>query len=321
MAGIIVIGASAGGVAALDTLIPALPPDLAVPVGLVLHVGAHRSRLAELLQLRTSLRVVWAEDGQRAIPGYIYVAPPDLHMVLEGDLIRTTHAPRENNARPAIDPLFRSAARYFGPAAIGVVLTGRLNDGTAGLYEIKRAGGIAVVQDPDTAEQPSMPRSAIAHVAVDHVVELDHLAPLLATLAAAASNRSTDPTPESSSMDASRPLKAPSAYTCPDCGGALDRIEDSTGLFLFRCHTGHRMTGEVLAAEQLRHIEDSLEATLRRLNESLALTRQFQDDARARADAAAVASWRLAETQVSHALANVLAIGERLPRADELPLG
>jgi len=182
---LVVVGASAGGVSALLQLSQALPAPFGAPICIVQHVGNHPSLLPELLRFRGPNEAVQARHGQRLAPGTLHVAPPDQHMLLDGDTVRLTRGPKENHARPAIDPLFRTAALGWGSRAIGVVLTGQMDDGTAGLKAIKDCGGIAVVQDPATAAEPGMPASALANVEVDHCVPLEEIAPLLVRLVGA----------------------------------------------------------------------------------------------------------------------------------------
>jgi two-component system chemotaxis response regulator CheB len=180
---IVVIGTSAGGIEALRRLAAALPNDFGAPICVVMHTAPESpGTLHEILGRAGPLTAVNPLDGEQLRPGRIYVAPPDRHMVLEPGRVRITRGPRENRFRPAIDPLFRSAAQVFGPAAIGVILTGNLDDGTAGLQAIKRLGGTTIVQDPSDAAYPSMPQTALRHTAVDHVVTLDDVAPLLTRL-------------------------------------------------------------------------------------------------------------------------------------------
>ena len=181
---IVVVGASAGGVDALQHIVAALPADYPGAVCVVLHIPPQApSVLPRILGRATRLRCVAAEDGMDLHAGVVYVAPPDHHLLVVPGQIRVTRGPRENGHRPAIDPLFRSAARVYGSRVAGVVLTGNLDDGTRGLREIVRRGGLAVVQTPDDAPFPSMPKSAIAHVAVDHVLAVPRIGPLLAALA------------------------------------------------------------------------------------------------------------------------------------------
>jgi two-component system chemotaxis response regulator CheB len=271
---IIVIGTSAGGLAALRTIAAGLPANLPAPVCIVQHIGRHRSELPAILRATGPLPAVHAEDGAPLANGHIYIAPPDRHLLVNGRHLRLARGPRENFARPAIDPLFRSAAAAFGPDAIGVILTGGLNDGTAGLYELKRRGGIAVVQAPEDAEYPDMPRSALQHVAVDHCVALAEITPLLTRLAM---ERPRVPFREEvSEMSDNRPMKRPAALTCPECGGALERNKLGT-LVEYRCHIGHTFTAENMAAAQFKYMEKSLETALRLVNERIETCRQMAE--------------------------------------------
>lgn len=180
---IIVIGASAGGVTALQTLAAALPCSLSAPVIVVLHIGANRSELPALLNSAGPIVAKHAEDGETILPGRIYVAPPNCHTIIADGCVRLLRGPKENCARPAIDPLFRSVAESCGRHAVGVILTGNLNDGTAGLVAIKSCGGVAISQDPDDAAYPEMPRSAAEHVALDYCIPLAEMPELLVELA------------------------------------------------------------------------------------------------------------------------------------------
>lgn len=181
---VVVIGASSGGIPALLEIVAALPQNFAAPVLVVQHIGANPSILPELMNTRGPNRAVHARDGDRPQPGTIHVAPPDHHMLLERDRIRLTRGAKENHARPAIDPLFRSAALHWGPRVIGVILSGQLDDGAAGLQAIKECGGRVLVQDPSTAVEPSMPRSALASVAVDDCLPSREIAPALVRMIA-----------------------------------------------------------------------------------------------------------------------------------------
>jgi two-component system, chemotaxis family, protein-glutamate methylesterase/glutaminase len=183
---VIAIGASAGGIDALKVLVAALPTDLEASVLIVLHLApTSPGRLPQIIGSVTTLPVAAATYGKIILPGRIYVAPPNRHMLveIEGCLL-LSQGPRENRARPAIDPLFRSAALAFGPRLIGVVLTGYLDDGAAGLQAIKQCGGLTVVQDPKEAEAPSMPLNALRRVLADHCLTLREIGPLLANLVA-----------------------------------------------------------------------------------------------------------------------------------------
>ena len=179
---IIVVGTSVGGVEALRALAAGLPADLPAAVLVVLHIGTHKSELPDLLNHVGVLPAIHPQNGDTIHAGHIYVAPPDHHLTVEPGYMRLTKGPRENWARPAIDPLFRTAAHAYGANVIGVILTGALNDGTAGLYEIKEQGGTTIVQDPADAVNASMPRSALAHVAIDYCLPLAGLPQLLVRL-------------------------------------------------------------------------------------------------------------------------------------------
>jgi two-component system chemotaxis response regulator CheB len=247
---VIVMGASAGGVKALFELAATLPRDFPAPILFVQHTGAHPSELSRLVSARGPNPAVTAADGDVPRPGTIHIAPPDQHMLLEGPVIRLSNGPKENHARPAIDPLFRSAALSCGPRAIGVVLTGMLDDGSAGLRAIKDCGGTAVVQDPADAQAPSMPRCALACVEADHVVLLAALGPLLHKLASRSAVAAGLPPPPatlqqehaaSKKENAIKKLQAigsSSLFTCPDCGDVLFELDDKRPV-RFRCHTGH----------------------------------------------------------------------------------
>ena len=177
---IIVVGASTGGVEALSTLVAGLPEDFPAAVFSVIHFPPQaRSVLPRILSKAGLLPAKHAVDGEPIRSGQIFVARPDYHLMLEWERVRVVHGPRENRCRPAVDPLFRSAARAYGPRVIGVVLTGALDDGTAGLLAVKSQGGVAVVQDPEDALVPGMPSSALRYVDVDHCLPLSEIPALL----------------------------------------------------------------------------------------------------------------------------------------------
>lgn len=281
---LIVIGASAGGVEALLHLSSLLPADLGAPVCVVQHVGAHPSILPDLLRPRCRLRVVHARDGMLLAPGTVFIAPPDVHMLVDGERIRLRRGPRENHTRPAIDPLLRSAALHWGPRAIGVILTGQMDDGTAGLAAIKACGGTAIVQDPASAAESSMPQSALDNVDVDHVVTLDALAPLLERLARAAAPAGGAP-PElvqreaainqgESSLGHLPAIAEPSTLTCPDCGGSLWEIRGVQPP-RYRCHTGHAFSVRALEGAQVESGEAALWTAIRTLQERELLLRRM----------------------------------------------
>jgi two-component system, chemotaxis family, protein-glutamate methylesterase/glutaminase len=281
---ILVIGASAGGVEALTQLVRNLPEDLPAAVFVVLHVGA-ASHMADILGRAGPLPAAHAKSGEPIEPGRIRIAPPGLHMLLHDGHVLLRRGPRENLARPAIDPLFRSAACTFGGRVIAVVLTGALNDGTAGLRAVKRCGGIAVVQDPDDAAVPDMPLSALRHVAVDHTVPIAAMGELLLKLTAEPAAK-TPAIPadirleaaiaaqEPASMQKDDQLGAPSEFTCPECYGTLWEINDGDVL-RYRCHVGHAHTAEVVLDAKDAEGENTLWAVLRSHQERAALARRM----------------------------------------------
>ena len=296
---IIVIGASEGGVDAICSLADALPAAFPAAIFVVLHIGGHRSQLPALLNVSGQMRAVHAKDGESIHTGKIYVAPPDYHMVIDREHIRLTRGPRENWARPAIDPLFRSAAQAYGADTIGVILTGGLNDGTAGLFEIKRCGGTTVVQNPDDAANPSMPSSALQHVEVDYCTSLNDLPGLLISLVSEKVPAvQTDRVPmqrgaRSKEMTVDYTLENPVAVTCPDCGGALRRSELGT-LTQFRCHIGHIYTAEVMVTAQFAALEGSTAATMRSLSERGEVCRQMAGKSRDAGDIDIAEDWTAA---------------------------
>ena len=289
---IIVVGASAGGVEALGDLVSCLPPDLPAAVFVVLHIPAYgASVLPGILSRRGPLPALHPADGETIQNGRIYVAPPDHHLLLEkGGTVRLTRGPHENGHRPAVDTLFRSAARAYGPRVIGVVLTGTLDDGTAGLQAIKRRGGLAVVQDPEDALFASMPRCAIEGVRVDTVAPLAEIGPILDRMARlpapAESKAPVTPGLEDEVRVAEFDIKQletrregkPSSYACPDCHGVLWEVEED-GLLRFRCRVGHAFSPESLLATQSDALEDALWTALRALEESAALAERLSERA------------------------------------------
>ena len=299
---IIVIGASAGGVGALLNMAPHLSPHLAAPVVVVLHIGPHPSVLPQLLTSKGPNQAVFAQTGMVPQPGFIYVAPPDQHVLLQDDQLVLTRGPKEHHARPAINPLFRSVALDKGARVIGVVLTGMLDDGAAGLHAIKACGGTTIVQDPKEAQEPSMPLNAIAGVAVDHILGINEMANMINTLAQPLEFVPPDAAPEWLKVEHAVTLGAgmaqlslvgvPSRFTCPDCGGCLFEIKEGKPL-RYLCHTGHAFSLLSLAALQNDATEYSMWAALRALQEKEAILRRL---AEARAtDGAGVGAESLSE--------------------------
>lgn len=293
----VVIGASTGGISALMQLAGALPVRFGAPVLVVQHVGALPSLLPELLSKRGPNPARHAAQGENPRPGTLYVAPPDHHMLLEVDEIRLTRGPKENHARPAIDPLFRSAAFHWRERVIGVVLTGALDDGTAGLAAIKACGGRALVQDPTTALERSMPDSALRSVQVDFCGSVEAIARELVRLVTS-TNAGPLREPVSAPEQVAREVRinqgedlmehvnaigSPSNLSCPDCGGTLWEVSDGS-LLRYRCHTGHAFSGRSLAHNQMETAENSLRASIRALREREVLLRRLAQVARTQGD-------------------------------------
>ncbi len=284
---IIVIGASAGGIEACKKLISFVPPDFPAAVFIVVHLPARGTSLLPRIFARADhLPAEHAQDGEAVTGGRFYVAPPDHHLVLEDSRVRVTRGPFENGMRPAVDVLFRSAARAYGPRVIGVILSGSLHDGTLGLRAVKEAGGLAVVQTPSEAAFPDMPQSAIENVPVDYVLPLAEMGPLLVRLAREklppewpAVEEEEDLTSRMVREDLAREEAgaAPdgrSIYTCPDCGGALWEVREGR-IRRYRCHVGHSFSDESLLDHQDGNIEQALWSAVRALVERAALSRSL----------------------------------------------
>jgi two-component system chemotaxis response regulator CheB len=226
--------------------VAALPEDLTASIFVVVHIGPYRSLLPDILNKSGPLPACHPAHGDPILPGHIYVAPPDHHLLVDSGFIRLSRGPRENRTRPAIDPLFRSAARVYGARAMGIVLSGMLSDGTAGLVDIKNHGGMAIVQDPKEAECASMPRSALLHVDIDYAIPVAEITEMI--IRAAGTRRSFIPAPlmlpstplpvKEHAMSGEYSLKQPSHLICPDCGGTLEET-DIGMLPYYKCHIGH----------------------------------------------------------------------------------
>jgi two-component system chemotaxis response regulator CheB len=274
---VVVIGASAGGIEALRRLVGALPHDLPAAVCVVLHMSASSpSALSGILARAGTLPSRQARDGDRLVPGEILVAPPDHHLIVESDQVRLTVGPRENNHRPSVDALFRSAAESARGRVVGVVLSGMRDDGAAGLAVIKANGGLALVQDPEEALHPGMPQSAIANVAVDAVLPSQQLAEAIADAA----------------WGGARPPAAPAGppgvvpgndltIVCPECGGVLSERTEA-GVPRWACHVGHLYSPSSLNVAQGTEVERALWTAMRMLRDRAALLRRMADHARSR---------------------------------------
>jgi two-component system chemotaxis response regulator CheB len=270
--------------------------------------------MAQVLARESRLPVTTAVDGQEIRPGHIYTAVPDQHLLLRPGRMMLRRGPQENRSRPSIDALFRSAAVAYGPRVIGVVLTGQLDDGTEGLICITAAGGTSVVQSPEDAAWPSMPRNALARDHVSYSVPMAEMAPLLSRLAREPAGLARPLTADMmvenyvAEQDVTASLGTPppgfaSPFTCPDCGGVLNAIgEDGSR---FRCQIGHAFTGLGLQAAQGSSIERALAVAMRTHRERLVLFRQMEEAARARNHEFAALRWARAAEE-SRQLADLL---------------
>jgi two-component system chemotaxis response regulator CheB len=269
---------------ALEKLVSGLPTDLPAAVLVVWHLSPGiKSVLPNVLSRAGPLPASNPQDGDPIVPGHIYVAPADHHILVERGYMRVTRGPKENRFRPAVDPLFRSAAYVYGPRVIGVVLSGALDDGTAGLWTVKLRGGTAIVQDPADAQHRSMPLNALENVAVDYKLPAMEIGPLLALLV----RQEALPQPRISEKEQKKTehevkIAAErdgldehvmnygqlSPFTCPECHGVLTQLEEGT-IVRFRCHTGHAYSADTLLDSTTEDIEDRLWDAIRALDETV----------------------------------------------------
>ena len=315
---IIVVGGSAGSIPALGRLVAGLPANTAAAILLVVHQPSQaESRLPDVLRRAGSLEARHADDGETLREGVIYVARPDFHLLLAPEnRIRLVKGPKENRTRPAIDPLFRSAAAHYGDRVIGTLLSGVRDDGVSGLWTIKDQGGLAVVQDPQDAEWPDMPRNAIENLPrIDYVAPASKLGPLLGRLSAepVAAKPTAPVSAELSEEVAMTALETgparehpgrPSVYACPDCHGTLFEIRQGS-LVRYRCRTGHAYSLAALEEEQLVQVDGSLWNAMRAMEEYASLVEQLAERSQAEGDQP-VASDRLSRAEQAREQATVL---------------
>jgi two-component system, chemotaxis family, protein-glutamate methylesterase/glutaminase len=301
---VVVIGASAGGVEALGRLMEGLPPELPAAVFVVLHLlPTGTSVLPAILDRAGVLPATPATDGEPVERGRIYVAPPDHHLLVGDGTVVLSRGPRENGHRPAVDPLFRSAARAFGSRVVAIVLSGSLDDGTAGLRFVKSRGGVTVVQDPTDALYPGMPQSALAHEVADHCVPIARMPGLVCDLLDAQIEPvapPADPPEHEDRSDGDPRAGVLSPITCPECGGTLWEHEEG-GVLRFKCHVGHAFTRESLETAQGQAVEAALWSALRSLEERADLLKRLAGRSRGGHGATAEGLERKAEAVSSHA--------------------
>jgi two-component system chemotaxis response regulator CheB len=330
---VVVIGASAGGVGSLQRVVEHIPAEFPAAILIALHLpDGVRSMLPEILARAGNLPASHANNGP-ILPGRIYIAPGGFHLTLQRGRMLVTRGAREHGHRPAIDPLFRSAAVAYGRRVVGVVLSGMLDDGTVGLREIKRAGGVAIVQDPRDTEWPSMPQSALNHVAVDYSVPADQIGTLLQQIV-------DEPTKSGYAMSTEDDKRAheelreltlhrderqhpgePSPYSCPECGGVLWELQDGE-LMRFRCRVGHAYTSDTLTTDQALAVEHALWSALRALEEQAAVRRRMAERARRQGSESTAARYHDRAQQLdgqAQQIRNLVLAGVGAQEAEEEP--
>lgn len=287
---IVVIGGSAGSHAAIRQIIADLPAGLPASIFIATHMPTHSSSyLSDVLELATHLSVTRAIDGQPIEPGHVYVAVPDHHLLVIDGTVRLGNGPRENMTRPAIDPLFRSAALSYGPRVVGVILSGMLNDGASGLHAVKACGGTAIVQHPLDAVADEMPLAALEVVDPDGVVAAQDLGRLIAEIVSEdAGHASACPPGLPLEVDIAaggrlgaqrlKEIADPSALTCPNCNGVMSEVRGERPL-RYRCQIGHANTAEVMDS-RAEQVDEALRVALRVMEERVTLVTRMAEDAR-----------------------------------------
>lgn len=317
------VGGSAGALPALMELLAQFDAATDATLFVVLHRTEKSSQLCQIIQKSTALKVCEPSDGDPILAGHLYLAPVDQHLMIASGHVHLRHGPRENNFRPSVDPLFRSLAVFGSTRAIGVVLSGYLDDGAAGLRAIQQCGGTTVVQDPIDAISPDMPRAAISAVGEPHVIApAAEIGATLTSLSKEPAEPAVAAPPsvrlelmvaglEEASMETEEAIGELSPYNCPDCNGVLWQIEDGP-LLRFRCHTGHAYTADALLDSQAHALEQSLYEALRGQRERARFLRQLADRDPARRD-----RWtdRAAEYDRDAGLVEALILRRDLPDA------
>ena len=327
---IVVIGGSAGGFEALKELCRHLPADFPAAIFVVLHITPNsRSVLPDLLTRLGKLPARHPSDGEPIVSGRIYVAPPDHHLLVEEGHVLVRRGPYENRTRPAIDPLFRSAAVAYGSRVVGVVLSGTLDDGSAGLISIKLCGGICVIQDPADAAWPEMPLNALRRDHADYTLPVARIGALLARLAQEPAGENP-PVPRNLIIETSiaaqeNPVAAdkaqlgrPTPISCPQCGGVLNEVT-AEGSTRFRCQIGHGFTAEGLLSAQNDELERALESAMRIHRDRVVLFRRMQKSAETQSMEYAAARWKSGADESEHAAELIEQALEKMRRPPEEP--
>jgi two-component system, chemotaxis family, protein-glutamate methylesterase/glutaminase len=279
------VGASAGGLPAVSRAVAGLDRVIDMAVLVVIHLSrqSNAQNIVNAIQKNTGLDCLVADDGMAIQSGCLYLAPADKHLAVKNGLLQLNQGPHENKYRPAIDALFRAVAVNYANRAVGIILTGMLDDGTSGMWAIQSCGGTCIAQDPDDAEFPDMPRSVINKVKIDHIVTLREM-PDLITKIAQSPLPTEKPIPKElaieaeitermmSEIDELKQIGDRSDFVCPDCGGGLYEIKNDPA-HRYRCHTGHTYTERLLGELKDEKIEESLWVSIRMLEEKHNLLR------------------------------------------------
>lgn len=327
---VVVIGTSAGGLNALKILVSQLRKGFPLPILVVQHISmdATGNVLLDALNKFEYLTCQHANNGESLKPGYLYLAPSDHHLMIDEDhKILVTKGAQENRSRPAIDPLFRTAAVAFGTGVISIILTGYLDDGTAGMKVIKRCGGICIVQDPKDADYPAMPESALAQVKVDYCVPLSEMGALLYELIPQKLGKQIT-IPEDILIEAKIAERVLSdlasvnmlgdqvPFNCPGCGGVLWEIEKDSDM-RFRCHTGHAYTSASLLAEQTRKIEETMWTALRMFEERKNLLTTMAQDKKGIGSKSALERANMSQVHIDRI--RIMLLGDENQSNDDMP--
>ena len=328
---IVAIGTSAGGFEALLFLAKGFPRNFPASVLVTIHLPLQfRSSLDEILTRAGPLSATFANEGEVKKTGRIYIAPPGRHLLVDGEQLWLGTGPRENNARPAIDPMLRSVAVCCGNRAVGIVLTGSLGDGASGLWAVNQTGGVTVVQDPKDAAFPEMPETALKRMEPDHVTQLSDMPGLLASLVHQPAGAQIE-APDNlryeveiarsgrASMNGMDWFGTRSVLTCPDCGGIMWELKDSA-MTRYRCHIGHAYTDEMITVGLDDHLKRAMATALRALNERVALVGKLRDEASGRGRPDLANSWSTRAHEFEREAAVIRDAIRRLDRAQQAEL-